>query len=532
MSHLTRRAFLAASAGAAVSATAFTQLLDTIAAAAKPKGPGGAATPGSGPTQYAPGTSPWGPLRPVADQHGVEHLALPPGFSYRSFGATGDLMSDGTLTPQHHDGMAAFRGPRGTIRLVRNHEINASRGSTPVPFPVDGRGAPSYDPSAKGGTVTIDYDPRTGEHRDFVSLTGTIYNCNGGVTHNGKHWITCEETTHGADNGRFDRNHGFCFLVPVDATGPVNAQPIVEMGRFNHEAAVVDRRTGIVYLTEDRYGSACGFYRFVPKHGRDLTRGGTLQMLAIKGQDHYDCRKGQQVGKALEVRWVTIPEPDAGPDDPGDFSTGFPYSMQLGAVAGQGFAQGAAAFDRLEGAFAATDGSIFFVSTSGGSAPQPEPNAFRDAFTGEIYYPGYGQIWQLVPHPSGHGPDVLRLVYESTGHESLDAPDNLTPTPGGGMVICEDDTAWTDDDRHPLAPDVLNPNRLVVINKAGDTFELAVQLIPQTPDPSKGDSTSVEFAGACFSPDGDILFVNLYGRGEAGTGRTLAITGPWAQGGC
>jgi secreted PhoX family phosphatase len=33
-----------------------------------------------------------------------------------------------------------------------------------------------------------------------------------------------------------------------------------------------------------------------------------------------------------------------------------------------------------------------------------------------------------------------------------------------------------------------------------------------------------EFAGACFSPDGTTLFVNVY----APT-RTLAITGPWDQ---
>jgi secreted PhoX family phosphatase len=33
---------------------------------------------------------------------------------------------------------------------------------------------------------------------------------------------------------------------------------------------------------------------------------------------------------------------------------------------------------------------------------------------------------------------------------------------------------------------------------------------------------STELAGACFSPDGSILFVNVYSPGK-----TLAITGPW-----
>jgi secreted PhoX family phosphatase len=42
-----------------------------------------------------------------------------------------------------------------------------------------------------------------------------------------------------------------------------------------------------------------------------------------------------------------------------------------------------------------------------------------------------------------------------------------------------------------------------------------------------------EFAGACFSPDGRVLFVNLQGSTvDSGTvqGRTFAIRGPWERG--
>lgn len=39
-----------------------------------------------------------------------------------------------------------------------------------------------------------------------------------------------------------------------------------------------------------------------------------------------------------------------------------------------------------------------------------------------------------------------------------------------------------------------------------------------------------EFAGACFSPDGEILFVNLFGNGTPGSGMTCAIWGPWERG--
>ena len=45
-----------------------------------------------------------------------------------------------------------------------------------------------------------------------------------------------------------------------------------------------------------------------------------------------------------------------------------------------------------------------------------------------------------------------------------------------------------------------------------------------------------ELAGVCFSPDGETLFVNLFGDAtgtaeeHAGNGMTCAITGPWRRG--
>ena len=41
-----------------------------------------------------------------------------------------------------------------------------------------------------------------------------------------------------------------------------------------------------------------------------------------------------------------------------------------------------------------------------------------------------------------------------------------------------------------------------------------------------------EFAGATFSPDGEVLFVNIQGNGPTvpGSGMTCAITGPWRRG--
>ena len=48
---------------------------------------------------------------------------LPKGFSYSVVSKVGAEMSDGLQVPGKHDGMAAFAGKDGRIRLVCNHEI-------------------------------------------------------------------------------------------------------------------------------------------------------------------------------------------------------------------------------------------------------------------------------------------------------------------------------------------------------------------------------------------------------------------------
>ena len=59
------------------------------------------------------------PLKPDANRI----LDLPEGFSYSIVSRAGDPMSDGLLVPTRHDGMAAFPGDDGKIRLVCNHEL-------------------------------------------------------------------------------------------------------------------------------------------------------------------------------------------------------------------------------------------------------------------------------------------------------------------------------------------------------------------------------------------------------------------------
>jgi secreted PhoX family phosphatase len=142
------------------------------------------------------------------------------------------------------------------------------------------------------------------------------------------------------------------------------------MGRFAHEAIAVDQRTGIVYLTEDPgSGQGAGFYRFLPKDPSG-SRPGQAADLGVAGAPQLDMRKGQTQGDALAVDWFDIDEPD-----PEYTTNNDPRSV---------FNQGTArrrAVQPLEGCWY-DEGSIFFVSTSGGDAENGDVNSdgYREGF--------------------------------------------------------------------------------------------------------------------------------------------------------
>src|SRR5687767_5266390 len=103
------------------------------------------------------GNAPFRALRPIPDERdGQVRLHLPEGFSYRSFHDTEQevILDDGTVLHGRHDGMAAFRSPRGQVTLVRNHEVG---GPGPAFGPL---GNHTYDPMAQGGCTVIDVTHR------------------------------------------------------------------------------------------------------------------------------------------------------------------------------------------------------------------------------------------------------------------------------------------------------------------------------------------------------------------------------------
>jgi secreted PhoX family phosphatase len=476
MSRISRRGFLARSAAvtAGVSlAGPFEGFVAHAAAAGNPRTADG-----------------YGPLLPTADaRDGAVRLDLPTGFNYRSFHPTGSLLGDGNTVPARPDGMAAFRGSRGNSILVRNHEINGPGAA------LGGAGA-VYDPMTKGGTVTVEVDAHGNvvSGSDFVSLRGTQNNCAGGQT-GWNTWLSCEETVNGDDVGNDFTGqsnvgllkHGYVYEVPSDGTS--SAVPIRSAGRFAHEAAVVTPSGDAVYLTEDNFAFASGFYRYLPpSRGRrrsEIADGGQLQMLKVVGVDNADLSLGQSAGASYDVEWVDIDDPDP------TFAPGTTNDQAIVAVGDQGRAQGAAIFSRLEGAYY-SGGNVYFISTQGGATASGDsaPFGFGD---------GRGQVWLYKP-----GADRLSLVFESPGSSTLDLPDNVVVSKHGSLVLCEDGSG---------------DNFLRGLTRGGQVFDFA-----RNADPSLAGQ---EFAGATFSHDGSTLFVNIQSSRPS---YSIAIWGPWQEG--
>ena len=133
--------------------------------------------------------------------------------------------------------------------------------------------------------------------------------------------------------------------------------------------------------------------------------------------------------------------------------------------------KGASVFARPEGMWF-DNNSVYFTCTSGG-------------------YNKLGQIWKY--HINNN---QLELLFESNNSNLMKACDNIIISPWGDIIICEDGKGR---------------DRLIGIKPNGKTYVIAENIL-----------NSAEFAGANFSPDGSILFVNIYSPTL-----TIAITGPW-----
>ena len=410
-------------------------------------------------------------------------MNLPRGFSYKIISRRGDRMSDGLWVPGLGDGMGTFKGDRrNRTIIVRNHEVspkdinNGAFGDeydllnlvSKEKFYDYGRG----ETPCLGGTTTMVFNNRTLEvERQWLSLAGTIRNCAGGVTP-WRSWITCEESIL-KSNDTLEKNHGFNFEVPVTSRVKLHDPvPLKAMGRFNHEAVCVNPRTSIVYQTEDRPDGM--IYRFIPNVPNKLHFGGKLQILAIKGSKSFDTRNWintgaptMKKGVKYEVEWLDIDDVESPIDD----------------LRYRGRDIGGAIFARGEGIWFG-ENELYFACTNGGKKAQ-------------------GQIFKYVPSEKearadeSSEPGTLELFLEPNSSYIVESCDNLTIADNGDLVVCED----------------TKEARIIGVTPKGKTYKIAHNV-----------GYPSEFAGATFSPDGKVLFVNIQVPGI-----TLAITGPWRE---
>ncbi|MGH3695739.1 MAG: alkaline phosphatase PhoX [Pseudonocardiaceae bacterium] len=452
----TRRDFLnrSALAGAGVLLIGSTDMLVTA--------PAGWAAAGDG----------YGPLLP--DPQG--RLALPEGFSYRIVTQAGvSTLESGQPTPGKHDGTGAFPAPRGGTILVNNHEIRDAAGVVPVPQ-LDGL---VYDPGVFGGCTVVQVDRDGDPLREYVALAGTSTNCAGGVTP-WSTWLTCEETEAKAGSDGATKDHGYVFEVdPYARSANRDPQPIKALGRFPHEAAAVDPRTGDIYLTEDAASPNGLLYRWQapedhrPGRGRlrslSATAGVLGAMRATDGTGAHvdDLSRATEVGTTYTITWIPVPDRDAATT-----STRKQFADTDITRA-----------RKLEGAWWGHGGAYIVTSFARSESPVPHD----------------GQVWFYHPRRATL---TLKLRFALNPAPAVDGafdgPDNITVSPYGGLILAEDGEGI---------------QHLVGVTLDGRTFPLA-----------RNDIDGNEFTGPVYSVDRKILFVNLQDPGTM-----FAITGPWRR---
>jgi secreted PhoX family phosphatase len=209
-------------------------------------------------------------------------------------------------------------------------------------------------------------------------------------------------------------------------------------------------------------------------------------MLAVVGEPGKNLET-VVCGDEFDTEWVDITDPDTDVDH---------------GVFNEGFAAGGARFRRLEGCWFGL-GKVYFLSTTGGPS-------------------GEGQVFEYDPET-----EHLRVIFHSAGAATCENPDNLVVTPRGAIILCEDNSGGTPN----------SAERLLGLTLAGEVFTFAQNnmdfsgaglgnyLRTESGILYTTNLKQNEWAGACFSGDGQWLFVNIQTPGV-----TFAITGPWADG--
>lgn len=282
-----------------------------------------------------------GALQP-ADENGIQ---LPEGFASRLIATAGQRPAPSSTYRWHgspDDGIT-FEHPAGGWIYVSNSELDNGAG---------GVGALRFN--AAGDVIDA-----------YSILSGSDRNCAGGPTPWGT-WLSCEEVGSG-------------LVWECDPLGVEEARSYPALGRFNHEAAVVDPATGALYETEDRSDGL--FYRFTPdtvdSGGRADLSSGRLEVATVDDDDR--------------VTWTVLTDVS-------------------GASAATRYQVSATRFNRGEG-MVYHDGTVYFTTT------------------GDHRVYGYNIA-----------EETMAIVYDraTAANPILSSPDNIAASHDGHLLVAED----------------------------------------------------------------------------------------------
>ncbi|MDH4457212.1 MAG: DUF839 domain-containing protein [Nevskia sp.] len=308
-----------------------------------------------------------------------------------------------------------------------------------------------------GGVNAIEFDAAGHILRAYNILPGVLtrLNCGGGVSP-WNTWFSGEEFATGV-------------VWECDPFGVEPPRRLRALGTFKHEAVAVDPASNTIYLTEDEPDGR--FYRFIPHApnvgGRADLSSGRLQVMRVRATAKSVNAPG--IGGQHRVSWIDVPTPNP-------LLGGLVVATPTRRQVPESFA-----FNGGEGIW--HQAGVIYFSTKGDR-----------------------RVWAL-----DIAAQTLEVIYDDFAFTTppLTSVDNIVMTPGGDVIVVEDQDA---------------EQSAVAITPSGRYQEL-VRL-----GPSHAGS---EVTGPAFSPDGRFFYFSSQ-RGSSGRagvdGVTYAVQGPWLRG--
>lgn len=391
-------------------------------------------------------------------------------FSYKIISEKGQIMSDGLTVPDKADGMASFIGEDGKIILIRNHEIGHFKTIEKLlklnPF--------YKNKNYMNKNKNLIYDLGKNGVPCCGGTTTLVYNPKSKKIE--KEYLSLAGTLVNCSGGPTPWN----TWISCEETVATQNYDLAKNHGYNFEVTPSEninlnnaiplkamgrfRHEGVAIdpVTSIAYQTEDRdeglIYKFIPNTKEQYIMGGKLQSLSIKNGLN-DTRNWNKNNYNKNIKYK-IEWLDI--EDVENKDDKLRYSMAD---------KGAAIFARPEGIWFSNN-IVYFTCTSGGAKK-------------------LGQIWKLDVKKQ-----TIELMFESHNSDTMRKCDNITIAPWGDVIVCEDGKG---------------KDKIIGIKENGDTYVIA-----------ENSFNNSEFAGVNFSPDGSILFVNIYSPTM-----TIAITGPW-----